>query len=93
MMFREYRPKGTIRAAEISEEKVMLKSALEAENIPPKPFGKGDYAENRDGELYGWTKISFELNFAAVRAPRQSKQVKSKRRSDRAMPLPDLTTG
>lgn len=99
MNFREYRRKETIRAAEITEDKMLLRSALEEDDLREHAtetglvdYGKGDYAELRDGVLFGYTKGEFDSRFASVRAPRQSKQVKQKRRNERVTPAPELAT-
>lgn len=80
MQFREYRRKETIRAAEITVERLIIAPAhpetLENAGRDAYEFMKGDYAELRDDKLLGWRKADFESAFAPIRAPRQSKQSK-----------------
>lgn len=83
MNFRDYRPRGTIRAAEITEERMQLLPAKGANDSMPV-FDKGDYVENRDGVLLGWKKADFEAAYAPVRAPRQSSGQKRKPRAKAA---------
>lgn len=78
MTFREYRPRNTIRAAEITEESIELAipgaSPAESGN-----FVKGDYAELRGGKLWGWKKADFESQYTSVRV-RQQPSAKGKPR-------------
>jgi hypothetical protein len=83
MKFKEYRRKETIRAAEITEERLLLKPAGDPQpsTVQVEAFSKGDFVESAAGELYGWKKEDFEREFQAVRAPRQSSGQKRKPRT------------
>ena len=73
MKFREYRPKGTIKAAEIDQDELELMIAQpegESQKVDPIMFKRGDYAEYRDGRLWGWAKAAFEAAYAPMRAAR-----------------------
>jgi hypothetical protein len=82
MNFREYRPKQTIRAAEITEEKLRLypAGAAPTSELTEHEFSKGDYAENQGGILLGWKKAEFEAKYLPTRAPRQVKTSKQGRK-------------
>lgn len=82
MKFKEYRQKGTIRAAEITEESLELDSQKTDEG--KLKFTKGDYVQNVYGSLFGWKKEDFEAAYAPIRAARQSNGPKRKRKVNAA---------
>jgi hypothetical protein len=77
MTFRDYRAKGTIRAAEITEESIELQTANDPD-AGIRPYGKGDYAELREGKLLGWTKVAFEAAYGPT-YKRQSRAKKTRK--------------
>ena len=82
MNFKDYRHKTKVRAAEITEEKMILTSALDQDrNLT---VAKGDYAELRDGVLFGWAKADFDQRFEPRRAERQSKATRKHRKAKAA---------
>jgi hypothetical protein len=80
MTFRDYRAKGTVRAAEITEESIELIPAEAPYEKVVATFGKGDYVENRSGKLIGWTKVDFEAAYGPTRQ-RQSRAKKTRKKA------------
>jgi len=81
MNFRDYRSRKTIRAAEITEEKMSLIPAdSEPESMKLAEFSCGDYAQIVEGVLYGRKKADFELDYAPIRQPRQPNGQKKQRK-------------
>lgn len=93
MNFREYRPKQTIRAAEITEEKMQLAPANPEDEASSQPFVKGDYVENRGGVLLGWEKLVFEAAYIPTRAPRTVKANTKAVKRKQTVPPPPIVTG
>lgn len=68
--FKEYRSKGTIHLAEITDGQLSLTPAGSTIENEVLVFSKGDYVENRAGVLLGWYKTDVDNLYTLARAPR-----------------------